>query len=151
MEKKQDFQSTIFLNGTPESVFHAISAEIPQWWTSSFEGSSSKPGSIFTIRFGPSVYKTIEVVELVNSQKIVWRVIDSSIDIPALKRKNEWNDTIIVWEILYNDQTAIRITHLGLHPDVECYQICEAGWNGFLKSLTDFIQTGKGSPFKLSE
>lgn len=45
------------------------------------------------------------------------------------------------------DKTEVRLTHQGLVPDYECYDICSDGWgtaiNGSLRSL---VTTGKGHP-----
>jgi hypothetical protein len=76
-------------------------------------------------------------------------VTDSLIDIPELDNKTEWINTKIVWEISSNDnQTELHLTHFGLTPQVECYNICESGWHNFTDSLTEFINTGIGKPFK---
>lgn len=86
---------------------------------------------------------------LIPNIKISWLVTDSLIDIPELKNKSEWLDTRIVWEIFSLDtQTELHLTHFGLTPQVECYYICENGWHNFTDSLTEFIITGTGMPFR---
>ena len=36
---------------------------------------------------------------------------------------------------------------IGLVPDIECYNVCEEGWNGHITiSLVKFINEGKGMP-----
>jgi hypothetical protein len=115
-----------------------------------FEGSSDKQDEKFTIRFGSNVFKTLKVEELIPNTKVVWNVTDSLIDIPELKNKTEWINTKIIWEISRQDnQTEIRLTHLGLTPKIECYNICESGWQNFTDSLTEFVKTGIGKPFKV--
>ena len=90
------------------------------------------------------------VEELVPDKKVVWNVTASLIDIPELKNKTEWINTKIVWEISSTDShTELHLTHFGLTPQVECYNICEDGWHNFTNSLSEFINTGTGKPFKI--
>jgi len=144
-----NFKKTLDFQATDEMVFHALTNSITKWWTEMFEGASNKQGQTFTIRFGSNVFKTMTVEELLPSKKVVWNVTDSLIDIPELKNKTEWINTKIVWEIFSHDnKTELHLTHFGLTPTVECYNICEGGWHNFTDSLTEFINTGIGKPFK---
>ena len=146
----ENFKKTIILQTTDKSVYEALTNSISKWWTEMFEGSSDKQDEKFTIRFGSNVFKTLKVEELIPNTKVVWNVTDSLIDIPELKNKTEWINTKIIWEISRQaNQTEIRLTHLGLTPNIECYNICESGWHNFTDSLTDFIKTGIGKPFKV--
>lgn len=144
----ESYQSTVFLNASDERVFESI-VNIPLWWTTMFEGTGTQQGAKFTIRFGSSVFKTMIVEELIPNKKIVWRVVDSLIDLPELNDKSEWTNTKIVWEISSQEgKTALTLTHIGLTPKIECYLICKSGWKSFTDSLAEFIHTGVGKPFK---
>lgn len=144
-----DFKKTINYSTSEQMVYVALTNYISEWWTEMFEGISNEQGQTFTIRFGENVFKTMVVEELVSNQKVVWNVTDSLIDIPDLKNKTEWINTKIVWEIHSKDNlTELHLTHFGLTPQVECYNICQDGWHNFTDSLTQFINTGIGKPFK---
>lgn len=144
-----NFQKTMILQATGSKVFHALTNFIPQWWTETFEGVANIQGETFTIRFGANIFKTMRVEELIPNKKVVWVVTGSLIDLPELINKTEWIDTRIIWEITENDtDTTLLLTHLGLTPEIECYSICESGWNSFTNSLKAFLETGKGNPFK---
>ncbi len=145
-----DFKKTITLQTTEHKVYEALTNGITKWWTELFEGISNTQGETFTIRFGASIFKTFLVEELIAYKKVVWLVTDTLIDIPELNNKREWLNTKIVWEISSKDnQTIVTLTHFGLTPQVECYTICEDGWQNFTQSLVAFIETGKGNPFKM--
>jgi len=89
------------------------------------------------------------IEELIPNKKVVWNVTDSQIDLPGLKNKTEWINTKIVWEISAQDnQTELQLTHFGLTLQVECFNICQDGWHNFTDSLTEYINTGVGKPFK---
>ncbi|KUJ56145.1 SRPBCC family protein [Chryseobacterium aquaticum] len=145
----ENYRNEINVSASPESVYQALTKFIPKWWSAHFEGASDKEGSTYTVRFGDSIYKTFEVTQLQPDKKVVWVVRDSVIDIPELKNKTEWIGTIINWEIEdTNNSTLLKLTHIGLTRDVECYDICEAGWTQFINSLKAFAETGEGVPFK---
>ncbi|HMR83140.1 MAG TPA: SRPBCC domain-containing protein [Niabella sp.] len=145
----KNYSSLIQLNTTVDKVLNALTNEIPLWWTEMFEGSASKENDRFTVRFGESIYKTMIVRELSGNSKVVWQVTDSLIAVPGLEKQTEWINTTIIWEIAQReDKTELLLTHIGLHPDIECYNICIKGWQQFTDSLKLFIETGKGTPFK---
>lgn len=130
-------------------AYEALTREIPLWWTDMFEGSSSETDSVFTIRFGENIHKTMKVKETVADSKVIWYVKDSLIALPELKNQTEWIGTTIIWEIEIKENTILlHLTHIGLKPSVECYEICSNGWLQFLSSLKLFLETGKGTPYK---
>ena len=42
--------------------------------------------------------------------------------------------------------SAIGFRHVGLVPALECFDQCYAGWNHFMPSLHQFLETGEGRP-----
>lgn len=144
----ENYNQTIQLNVSKDRVFNALTNEIPSWWTTLFEGFSNKKNDKFTVRFGDHIYKIMRVEELQENAKIVWYVEDSLIAVPGLKNQKEWIGTTIVWNIIARDNgTVLQLEHIGLHPKIECYDVCIGGWKQFLKSLETYIETGKGQPF----
>ena len=75
-----------------------------------------------------------------------WYVLDCNI--PSLVEKKEWKDTSVIWEILARtNATQIDMTHVGIVPEIECFDACRRGWNHFIKvSLTKFLNEGEGLP-----
>lgn len=145
----ENYQSTITLDAENKEVYESI-INIPLWWTEMLEGTAAIEGEKFTVRFGHSVFKTIVVEELIPNKKIVWNVIDNYSDIPELNNKSEWIGTKIIWTIsAKQNKTSLELTHIGLTPQVECYTICERGWQNFTDSLRALINTGIGNPFKM--
>lgn len=95
-----------------------------------------------------NIFKRFKIKEIIPNSKLVWYVEDSLIDILELENKREWIGTTIIWEITEKNSNAeLLLTHLGLHPDIECYQICTNGWKEFTASLKAHLETGKGTPF----
>ena len=44
----------------------------------------------------------------------------------------------------------VRFLHEGLSPRLECYEACRTGWDQYLPSLRDYIETGTGNPYTLA-
>lgn len=146
--KNENYQSSFSLDAADSTIYESI-INIPLWWTEMFEGSSNEQRDRFTVRFGPAVFKTMVVDELIPNRRIAWNVVDSFIDIPELKEKSEWINTQIIWDIKPNQKNnTLTLTHIGLTRQVECYTICINGWQNFTSSLIDFIKTGVGNPFR---
>ncbi|BAP30683.1 activator of Hsp90 ATPase 1 family protein [Chryseobacterium sp. StRB126] len=144
-----NYTKTIEVKVAASKAYDALARQIQLWWTEMFEGASERTGDVFTIRFGADIYKTMRVEEAIPDTKMIWDVEDSLIALPELKNQTEWIGTTIVWEIEQNrENTRIKVTHLGLSPDIECYDICSNGWEQFLGSLKFFLETGKGTPYK---
>jgi hypothetical protein len=144
-----DYTYTIEVSATANQAYEALTHQIPLWWSEMFTGSSSETGDAFTIRFGEHIHKTFRVREVKPDSKVIWYVEDSLIALPELKDQTEWIGTMVAWEIEQKENnTLIKITHIGLHPEVECYEICSNGWIQFLGSLKQLLETGKGSPYK---
>tara|TARA_R110000868_G_scaffold143879_4_gene362601 strand:- start:12061 stop:12939 length:879 start_codon:yes stop_codon:yes gene_type:complete len=147
---QDNFQLEIIVSTSIEKVFQSITNEIPLWWTEMFEGASDKLGEKFTVSFGSSVYKTIQVEELIPKKKVSWLVTDTLMDLPELKNKREWLNTIIIWEFREeNTRTIIHVTHIGLNPTIECYGICSTGWRQFCDSLKSHLEKGNGMPYRI--
>ena len=91
------------------------------------------------------MYK-IKIVEIVPNEKVVWEVVDSNQT--WHKDSTEWTGTKIVWEISSRKNAAqIDMTHLGLVPSFECYDVCKQGWNYLIQqSLFQFMTENKGLP-----
>jgi hypothetical protein len=142
----QDYHSSIRANVTAEEAFDKIS-RVGEWWTRSFKGKSKKIGDKFTVRFGDT-FVDFKIDEVVPGKKVVWYVTNCNLH--WIENKTEWKDTKVVWEVSSeNGTTTVGMTHVGLTPNVECYNDCKVGWNGYIqKSLSSFMQNGKGLPDK---
>jgi len=143
--KNQDYHKSITTKVSAEEAFKKIYS-VGKWWTANFKGSAKNLNDIFTLRFGKNKF-TFKVVEVVPNKKLVWLSTDCYM--PWLKDKTEWKNTKIVFEISEGEnQTRIDLTHIGLVPGIECYNVCEAGWNQYFgESIPELLATGKGILF----
>ncbi len=145
--KKQDYTAAIAANITADAAFKGITY-VSAWWSENFEGSSEKEGDVFTIAFNETTFVDFKVIEAVAGKKMAWLVTDCNL--PWLADKKEWNGTKMIFEIIPgHNETQINFTHIGLVPEVECYDGCVKGWDQYIKdSLFKLLTEGKGQPQK---
>jgi hypothetical protein len=148
--KSQNYTTTFTVDQTPEEAFAAIN-DVRGWWSGNIEGSTNKLGDEWTYRYKDIHYSKQKITELIPGKKVVWHVLDSYLNF--IEDKTEWNDTRITFEIARKgDKTKVRFSHLGLTPEVECYDACTNAWGGYVNSgLRNLITRGKGQPNRKEE
>ena len=61
----------------------------------------------------------------------------------------KWPGTKVTFDLV--ERTAktcdLRFQHVGLKPNLMCYDDCRQGWDHFLASLVAYVERGKGTPF----
>ncbi len=141
MENK-NYHRTIWVDASTGEAMKKI-GQINLWWRKDFSGIADKLNTKFTVPFG-ELNGEISFVDFLTSElepnkKIVWKVTDCNL--PWFKDKKEWNNTEVVFELSEeNGKTKIDFTHIGLVPEVECYEACEKGWDGHItRDLAKFI------------
>jgi len=145
--EKQHLNLIITVAAPAEKAFTCIN-NVSQWWNENLVGSSHQLNDVFTIHFNASTFVTHKIIEFVPNKKVVWLVTDCYLD--WLKDKTEWTNTKMNFDITAKgNSTEINFTHIGLVPEVECYNDCVKGWNQYIKdSLFKLITEGKGEPQK---
>ena len=143
-----NFTTTIVVDQTPKEAFDAINN--PQgWWSGEIKGSTEKLNDEFTYRYKELHFSKQRIVEMIPDQKVVWLVSESIIN--YAEDKSEWTGTKISFEIAEQDhKTQLRFTHLGLDPEIECFDSCSNSWSRLIQqSLFSLITTGKAEPIRL--
>ena len=141
MENK-NYHKTIMVDASPEEAMKKIS-QVNLWWKKDFKGSAKKLNDTFTIPFTEPSFVDFIVSELIPDKKMVWKVTDCYL--PWFRDKKEWNNTEVIFQLSEESKkTKIDFTHIGLVPEVECYDVCEKGWNGHINTLNQLINEGKG-------
>jgi hypothetical protein len=143
----QNFTTSFTVDQTPEEVFAAIN-NVREWWSGEFEGNADNLGAEFTYRYEDLHYSKQKVTTFVPGKKVVWLVVDAHLSF--LEDKSEWKGTEITFEISEEgNETEVRFTHLGLVPDVECFDACSSAWASIINgSLRSVITTGAGDGFR---
>ena len=124
---------------TPAAVYDALTRvdALAAWWTEDARGSGDAVGGTLELRF-PAGGFDLEVVELVPSERVVWRVVDG----PA-----EWVGTTVEWDLRQEGAHAVVLfAHRGWREPVEFMHHCSTKWASFLLSLKALVETGAGAP-----
>jgi len=123
---------------TPAEVFGLL-LQIPQWWSGLYEetieGKSEKVNDTFSFAAGGGAHYTEQkVVELVPGQKVTWLVTKANLSF--LQQPEEWEGTRFGFTLGEGQKkTVVTFVHEGLVPEIECYDACSMGWNGYLQQL----------------
>jgi uncharacterized protein YndB with AHSA1/START domain len=139
-ETSQDFVSTKAFRAPPESVLAALRTVegITDWWGPT-TGSAEVEGT-FEVSFAEHEQVIVLHVEPAEEGKVVWTVEETP-------RTPEWVGTTIVFDVTASgDGTALHFRHHGLTPQLECFDMCHAGWTHYLSSLVSYADTGQGQP-----
>jgi len=140
-----DFTTSILVNQTPKEAFDAIT-NVRGWWSEEIEGGTSKINDIFDYHYEDVHRAKIKLIEVVPEKKVVWLVLENYFKFT--KDTTEWTGTKIVFDISTKEnKTEVRMTHVGLVSEYECYEICSDAWTTYIqRSLYNLITTGKGQP-----
>ena len=142
--EQNNYHSSITAGITPDEAYAHI-ANVQGWWARNFTGNASATGDTFTVRFGDT-YVEFEIRDAKPGQSVNWYV--TGCHLPWLTDKTEWNGTTVNW-VITPDAGGVRIdmTHIGLVPEVECFEACQKGWDGHVNgSLHNLMTEGKGQP-----
>jgi uncharacterized protein YndB with AHSA1/START domain len=139
-----DYTATITVNAPIKTAFAAVATleGLRGWWTPETTGSAEPGGKLMFDFPGAAVTTTMmRVEESTEPSRVRWTCLESGL--------HEWAGTPITFELAEAgpDSTAISFRHGGLNPELECFDMCSAGWNHFLGSLASLAETGTGQPY----
>jgi uncharacterized protein YndB with AHSA1/START domain len=146
-EAGRDYAKLVTFRAPREKVFDAIATVdgLRSWWTTTVTGSATKGGHIRLGYAGLDECIVMRVDETTRPSKVHWTCL-------AHTRFNDWSRTQVKFDLV--EQTAdaceLNFRHVGLQPELRCYEICEPGWDRFLTSLVAYVEEGRGAPFGLS-
>ena len=144
----EHFHQNLTIAASPDATYAALASitGLRGWWTEECDGVADCGGTIH-FRFG-NVYKDMRVERAEPGRELSWLCTRACIDVPSLSRKDEWVGTRMVFRLsdAGPGRTRLDFTHIGLVPSFECYDMCTKGWQLFLGSLQQYLETGKGMP-----
>jgi hypothetical protein len=125
MIEQRDYARELAIAAPRARVFETIASldGLAAWWTPLVSGSAAAAGEELTFAFDGL------------DERIVMRVEEST---PC---------ATVRWTCLRNDGCRLRFRHIGLVPLLDCYLVCESGWERFLASIASYAETGRGNPY----
>jgi uncharacterized protein YndB with AHSA1/START domain len=137
-----DYRALLTVDASADPTFTAISTVegIRHWWTELTDGAA-EPGGTLRLEFSRPV-KIMQVEDAVRPELIRWTVLAES-------QKAEWVGTTLRFDLVPAGEggTEVSFAHVGLRPEMECWDVCSAGWDYVLRSLGSYVETGVGQPY----
>ncbi|MES2748270.1 MAG: SRPBCC domain-containing protein [Bacteroidota bacterium] len=140
-----NFTTSIQVDQSPAEVFNAVT-NVRGWWSEEIKGNTSKLDDVFDYHYEDVHRCKVKLIEVIPNQKVVWHILENYFKFT--EDETEWTNTTIVFEITkVGDKTQLQMTHVGLVPEYECFEICKNSWTNYIqKSMRSLIETGKGMP-----
>jgi uncharacterized protein YndB with AHSA1/START domain len=138
-----DYASRTRIEVPPERVFEGITSvrDLAAWYA---PVTGSGTGEL-RFDFGGGATMVIRVAEATPGAAVRWQVESSPLP--------EWVGTTIAFTLHRNAAgvTVVEFRHHGLRRGLSCYDVCVQGWEQYLPSLRDYLESGTGRPFRTGE
>jgi uncharacterized protein YndB with AHSA1/START domain len=138
-----DYTKQIHIGATPEKVFDTLTtaAEFTSWWAPA-AGSAAEAGELHITFDGIEDPLVLQVKQATRSSTVIW-------DVESCAFLPDWVGTTAAFTLSPASAGGcdLEFRHEGLSPQLECYDMCQAGWDQYLPSLRDYVETGTGDPF----
>jgi uncharacterized protein YndB with AHSA1/START domain len=137
-----DYTNQIHIDAPPEKVLDVLTtaARFASWWSPA--AGSAVEGGELRITFDNIEDPLIMDVRQASPSIVRWAVTSCSF-LP------DWVGTTPAFTLSESGTGGcdLRFRHEGLRPDLECYDMCRAGWDQYLPSLRHYIETRTGNPY----
>jgi uncharacterized protein YndB with AHSA1/START domain len=135
-----DYQKTNRIKADPEALFDALSTTsgLGAWWVPA-TGSGEAGGEL---KFQMSFPDPLVIhVDEATPASVRWNVTDCSFE-------PDWVGTRPTFTItpIDGDSVELHFRHHGLTSELECIEMCTRGWDHYMASLREYVETGDGSP-----
>jgi len=141
----KSYAREIITKNSPGAAYRALTLGFDKWWTAG-NNPVTKVGDELTFRFDTTFW-TMRVIGLVPDKSVEFECIEAHHFHEGLSELilEEWKGTKLKWKIeVVGDKTKISFVHDGLIPSLNCYDICETGWDYyFVNSLKNYLDTGR--------
>lgn len=144
-----DLTHSFTVDSTPPQVFDAV-VDVRGWW-GGIVGDTATESAEWVYAVPDIHFTKFRTTRLVPGELVEWLCVDSYLSFP--EDKHEWTGTTVRFEITPDAAggTRLTFTHVGLTPQVECYDVCQTAWGQYiLGSLRALIEAGAGSPSAFS-
>ncbi len=136
-----DYTFTICVDVPPMQILDAVTddAAIRGWWTAA-TNSTRRGNDVRLFMADGALMVGFTIEHAPGTAEVAWTVTDCVVD--------DWVGTTPTFAVRTSaDGTSVvEFRHVGLQPELECFETCRAGWNHFMPSLRLFLETGVGRP-----
>jgi len=146
------YQDSFDISADTATVYAALTTVkgLRGWWTQDCTGETAV-GDTLHFRFGRTS-KGMRIERLEPGREVHWLCTHAHIAADRLARRDEWVGTRIIFRLTStgDGRTRLDFEHIGLVPEMECYDLCSGGWDYYLPSLRQFAETGRGRPHEVA-
>ena len=136
-----DYETTTRVRASADAVFDAITTAsgLTAWWTDA-SGSGDTGGELEFAMSAPTPLR-VHVDDATRPTSVQWTVTQCDFE-------PDWVGTRPTFTITQLDRDAceLEFRHVGLTDELDCIDMCTAGWNHYISSLHDYAETGRGNP-----
>ena len=135
----QDYQLRLTLSAPADVVFDALTTidGLGAWWVP-VTGDGLAGGEL-RFSFGPSSQAVMRVDVADRGVGVRWTNLACVVE--------DWVGTTLRFDIEETPEgTELAFRHAGLTPRLECFADCKSGWDRYIPSLRDYVETGVGNP-----
>jgi activator of Hsp90 ATPase-like protein len=139
-----DYTAVITVDTSRAEAFDAA-VNLRAWWSEEIDGDTDRLGAEFTYNYMDTHRCRMRVMEYVPGRRVAWLVLENHF---VFTDGEEWLGTTIEIDVAERDgRTEVRLTHRGLLPQHDCYDVCSKSWDFYVgRSLLAYITTGAGQP-----
>jgi hypothetical protein len=147
-----DYQTAITCTIPIVRAYQAITQEMFAWWTP-MSAPFVTVGDRAKTNFGGPSFWVFEAAILSKPDFIELICCESHMVADSLHDPHEWLGTKLRFALTEQDaKTSIIFTHCGLNPELQCYEICKAGWDHYIPgSLKRYLEGEGGKPNSYQE
>jgi uncharacterized protein YndB with AHSA1/START domain len=136
-----DYEKTLRVHAAPDALFDALTTVdgLSAWW-SRVDGSGETGGELKFYMNAPEPC-VMHVDAATRPTAVQWTVT-------ACDFLLDWVGTRPTFTItdLDDGTSELHFRHGGLTQELDCIEMCTRGWDHFVPSLRDYVETGTGSP-----
>ena len=117
------------------------------WWTTEGE-VAIRQGDLMRLNWSPRDFIVFRLDLMRSPKAMEWTCVEQhDANLPQV---DEWVGTTLRFRFSPSAEgTVLDFEHAGLVPSLDCYDVCENGWDFFLRrSLTELVEDGKGAPYR---
>ncbi len=142
----EDFTAVLHLSATPSAVsaLFASPAGVSRWWGPA-EGDAAVGGTLVT-SFGEYGVNATRVLES-GPARVVWEPVAAEATTPTGHTLERLGTTLEFDIVPDGTGTELTFRHVGLTPQLECWDACNFAWTYFIASIEACAETGTGTPF----
>ncbi len=131
----EDYSYDMNVSAPIDRIIEALTNDndISRWWP--IFSVHEREGNELRFVMGDMGPLDFTVASDPSTNKVTWSVTQCSV-------LSDWVGTTPTFVIQPNSDGTSQLSfrHVGLSPEVECFEQCQAGWNQYMPSLYEFLQ-----------